>query len=339
MKRSPKYTGYLLFSIVFLGIMAAYGLDNTLSSRPSLPQNSALPVTITPTCLDRSEIPFSEYHWLYMPSSPSELNTREYYGFLGGQLIINGVVDASDCPLNGLWPTGYANACGLEKGLDIIVELQNMYDDEILQVGMQVGVPPVMLKQLIRYESQFWPARYGIYHFGLSHLTLIGASNAIQWSPEIYNDLCQEVYNGPCPGFYYQSFPGYDNILSGQLLSMLDANCPTCEYSIDLVKAQNSIYYIGQSLMSYCRQTSQIVYNVTNQHSSFSVDYATIWKLTLLNYNAGPKCVHEALKATYDDTNTSMSWSRISGNVPEGACEEGVRYVNNITAPYYTFTP
>ena len=33
-----------------------------------------------------------------------------------------------------------------------------------------------MLKQLIRYESQFWPTRYGYYHFGLGHLTAPGAT-------------------------------------------------------------------------------------------------------------------------------------------------------------------
>jgi hypothetical protein len=236
-----------------------------------------------------------------------------------------------------VWPTGYANACGLERSESVVFELQNIYDDEILQVGREVGTPPVMLKQLLRYESQFWPIRHGVYHFGLGHLTLVGAANVIQWSPELYNEMCVQVYNGSCPTAYNQSYLGFDNLLSGQLLSLLDASCPDCPYKIDLEKAQDSIYYIGQALMSYCKQTSQIVYNVTDQHSSYTVDYATIWKLTLLNYNAGPQCVFNALDGAY--SGSALSWNEIAGNVPSGACQSGLDYANNITAPYYSFTP
>lgn len=117
-----------------------------------------------PICLDRSNIPDNEMHWLYMPKLGSELATNEYYGYLAGQLIKAGAVDASDCPLNGLWPNGYANSCGLEKSHQLSVRLQNIYDDDILTAGKNVGIPPVMLKQLIRYESQFWPVQMGPYH-------------------------------------------------------------------------------------------------------------------------------------------------------------------------------
>ena len=54
----------------------------------------------TPVCLDRSDIPDDELHWLYVPSDPTELATQEYYGYLAGQLIRSGVVNASDCPLH-----------------------------------------------------------------------------------------------------------------------------------------------------------------------------------------------------------------------------------------------
>jgi hypothetical protein len=338
LKGLEKKTRYLVLGLLFLTFIAAAQLNGKEQQDQALrvPQSQ---IAITPTCLDRSDIPDSEYHWLYFPTSPSELATQEYYGFLGGQLIRNGVVDASDCPADGLYPNGYANACGMEAGQDIIFELQNVYDDEIVQVGRDIGTPPVMLKQLIRYESQFWPIRYSTYHYGLGHLTLIGAANAIQWSPELYDDLCTQVYNGPCPQSYNQSYLGFDNLLSGQLLSLMDAGCPDCEYKIDIARAENSIQYVGQALMSVCKQTSQIVYNVTGEHSSATVDYATIWKLTLVNYNAGPQCVFDALDAAYTPTTTKLTWASISANFTSPGCKEGLSYTNNITAKYYSFTP
>lgn len=335
--RIKKSFFLIYFITVALLLISARFLNPKSSQDIYAPPSNENPQALIPTCLDRSDIPLNEYHWLHLPTTSDELATREYYGFLAGELIKNGVVDASDCPLGGVWPTGYANACGLERSEDIVFELQNIYDDEILQVGREVGVPPVMLKQLLRYESQFWPIRYGVYHFGLGHLTLVGAANVIQWSPELYNEMCFQVYNGPCPTAYNQTNVGFDNLLSGQLLSLLDASCPDCPYKIDLEKAQESVSYIGQALMSYCRQSSQIVYNVTNQHSGYSVDYATIWKLTLLNYNAGPQCVYTALDNAY--SGGEITWSAVVANVPAGPCQSGLDYVNNITAPYYSFTP
>jgi hypothetical protein len=338
LKTQEKRFRFLFLGILLLSLMSARYIGDAGYSGPEL-VNDPSQIAITPTCLDRGDIPDSEYHWLYFPATADEMATQEYYGFLAGQLIRTGVVDASDCPLNGVWPTGYANACGLEKTEEIVFTLQNIYDDEILQVAREIGVPPLMLKQLIRYESQFWPTRFGTYHFGLGHLTLVGASNAIQWNPELYNQLCTIVYNGPCPQSYNQTYLGFDNLLSGQLLNLMDSSCPECEYKFDVEKAENSIYYIGQSLMSYCKQTSQIVYNVTGQHSSFAVDYATIWRLTLLNYNAGPTCVYNALDAAYTPTTEELSWSVIAANITGSVCEIGLDYVNNITSQYYTFTP
>lgn len=294
---------------------------------------------VTPTCLNRADIPASEYHWLHVPASPGELATSEYYGFLAGQLIIYGVVDAEECPLGGVWPTGYANACGLDKTRDIVIELQNVYDDEILQAFHDTGVPPVMLKQLLRYESQFWPVRHGAYHFGLGHLTLIGASSALQWNPVLYGEICLETYNGPCPGNYIGSYSSYDNILAGELLGLLDASCEDCEYKIDVDKAEDSVGLVAQILMGYCKQTSQIVYNVTGKFSGYTVDYATIWKMTLLNYNAGPHCVYNALNDIYTPESGELTWSQISGSVSGDGCVSGVNYANGITGPYYGFVP
>lgn len=316
-------------SLLFLSVMSAGKLPQKFSEDVLIvrEQTSAL-ANKTPACLDRSAIPKEELHWLYMPSSPKELATNEYYGFLSGQLIQTGAVNASDCPLNGLWATGYANACGLEKTREASLYLQNVYDDEILAVGNGIGVPPVMMKQLIRYESQFWPMPWGPYHTGLGHLTWIGASNALLWSPQL---LLETKANAP------------DQLssLPDTLLSMMNASCPTCTYKMDVPKAEKSVHYLGEALLGYCRQTSQVVQNATDKNAADVVDYATIWKLTLLNYNTGPLCVYDAINASYGSVDkkadTKLSWNVIAKNIDNKYCQRGIRYVENITAPYYDF--
>jgi hypothetical protein len=64
-----------------------------------------------------------------------------------------------------------------------------------------------------------------------------------------------------------------------------------------------------------------------------------MWKLTLLNYNAGPQCVFNALDAAYTPTTGRLSWGSIASRISGAFCEAGLDYVNNITSQYYTFSP
>ncbi|MDD2921626.1 MAG: hypothetical protein PHQ36_05005 [Anaerolineales bacterium] len=323
------FCGALMFSIFSLG-----KLSQNFSNDASVLQKKNIDlVNVAPVCLDRSAIPNEELHWLYMPQNSSELATSEYYSYLSGQLITSGAVNASDCPLGGLWSNGYANACGLEKTRDASLYLQNVYDDEILAAGKGLGVPPIMVKQLIRYESQFWPVQMGQYHFGLGHLTDIGASNALTRSVALSSD----AYANLPPGSHVTS-----TVLSSQLLSMMNAACSTCPYKIDVPKAEQSIVYLAEVLLGYCRQTSQIVYNATKKNPGNVVDYATIWKLTLLNYNAGPFCVYNAVTKSYQsgdaNENGKLTWGVIvDATANDTSCARGVPYVENITQKYYDF--
>jgi hypothetical protein len=288
----------------------------------SAAQRAIQPQNVTPVCLDRSNIPASENHWLHIPASPSELATHEDYAYLSGQLIQAGVVNASDCPLGGIWPDGYATACGLARTRPASIYLQNVYDDEILAAGKDIGVPPVMIKQLIRYESQFWPVQWGPYHFGLGHLTSPGATEALFWNRALSEDVASAA-------------PGAVNLPSS-LLSMMNAYCPTCSYGLDIPKAERSIPLIAQVLLGYCKQTTQIVYNATKVSPGDVVDYATIWKLTLLNYNAGPNCVFDAVKSNFS-LGSQLSWVGIADKLTLNMCIRGVGYSDTITAPYYEF--
>lgn len=287
-------------------------------ARPSAPASDILPANVTPLCLDRSNIPADEMHWLYMPSRASELATSEDFAFLSGQLIQTGAVNASDCPLGGLLPDGYATGCGLAKTRSASLYLQNVYDDAILAAGRESGVPPVMLKRLIRFESQFWPVRWGPYHYGLGHLTSMGATSALLWNANLYQNMLFQTPNGAD--------------MSQSLLSLMDASCPTCTYRIDIAKAQSSIPYIAQVLLAYCRQTTQIVFNATKVSARDVVDYPTIWKLTLLNYNAGPMCAFDAVKSNFA-LGSKLSWNGIADNMTLNMCIRGVAYSDSITSP------
>lgn len=104
---------------------------------------------------------------------------------------------------------------------------------------------------------------------------------------------------------------------------------------VDVTKAERSIFYLAEVLLAYCKQTSQVVYNATKKSAGDVVDYATIWQLTLLNYNVGPNCVYDGIRASY--SSEKVNWSTISENIQDKYCRRGVDYVEKITAPYYEF--
>jgi hypothetical protein len=279
-------------------------------------------------CLNRVHIPQEDLHWVYVPETADELFTDDPLYFLAGQLIINKVVDASYCPAGGLTLNGYANACGMAASLDTVIIVQNLVNEPILQAFIDVGTPPVMLKQLIRYESQFWPGIQDDIHYGYGHITNIGIRNAMQWNPELYAKVCP---------------PGVDCVtdwrIADDILNSLVATCPTCPYGVNLNVAYRSVDILAETLLGYCFQTAQMVYNATGWQSSLAVDYATIWKLTLMNYNAGTQCTYDTIVKTFEYTEGPMRWSDVSANVSGEACIRGLAYANQITTKAFDFPP
>lgn len=282
------------------------------------------------TCLNRVNIPIGDMHWVYVPESADQLYTEEKYYFLAGQLISHHIVDASDCPSGGLMLNGYANACGMEKAFQTVIVVQNMLNEPILQAWEDVGVPPVLLKQLIANESQFWPSQYSLFHYGFGHMTNIGIRNAVQWNPNLYSKVCPESEDGSC----------VTNISAAyQILASLINTCDTCEFGIDPYMANRSVDILAESLLGYCYQTERLIVNATGWHSSIATDYATIWKLTLMDYNAGSQCVYDTLVSTFEATQGPMNWSDISAHVSGDLCVRGVYYANQITTKVFDFPP
>ena len=193
-----------------------------------------------------------------------------------------------------------------------------------------MGVPPVLLKQMIRYESQFWPSQYNETHFGFGHITNIGMRNALQWNSDLYAKVCPASAGETCAS----------NIsLADQILSSLIATCDTCENGIDPNAANRSVDILAEVLLGHCYQTARLVFNATSWHSSLAVNYATIWKLTLMNYNAGSQCVYDTIASTFEVTEGPMNWSDITANVSGEQCIRGLTYANQITAKAFNFPP
>jgi len=311
-----------LFSLLFVVILLiSLGNPNLFTSQPK-----SVSAQTESVCLNRVDIPISDLHWVYVPESPDELYTEERYFFLAGQLISAGVVDASDCPSGGLMLNGYANACGMSEAMPTVIAVQNLMNEPILQAYEDVGVPPVLLKQVISTESQFWPSQQTIVHYGYGHITNIGIRNALQWNADLRAKVCP---SGDC----------VTNISAAdQILSSLIATCDTCEYGIDIEEAERSVDILAETLLGYCFQSEQLVRNATGWNANLATDYATIWKVTLMNYNVGSQCVYDTLEATFDFTQGPMNWSDVSANVTEG-CIRGLTYANQITAKTFDFPP
>ena len=318
-KRFPKFL--LLLSAVLGFFLLTGGISFPI-------QDSMVVAQTTSTCLARVNISTNDLHWAYVPETPDQLYTEERLFFLAGQLIEQGVVDAGTCPSGGLMTNGYANACGMDAAMDMVIIVQNLLNEPILQAYEDVGVPPVILKQLISTESQFWPSQYDAYHYGFGHLTNVGIRNALQWNPDLYNKVC------PSSGDCLTSFS-----IADQILSSLVTTCDTCEYGINMQAANRSVDILAESLLGYCYQTERLVYNATGWYSGYAVDYATIWKLTLMDWNAGSQCVYNTLASTFNYTNGPMRWSDISAHVSGDMCIRGLQYANTITAKVFDFPP
>jgi len=316
---------FIVSIAVFLLFLSAMGVKSIFGS-----QVQDVVAQAVPSCLNRTNIPIADLHWIYVPDNAAALHTEEDYYYLAGQLIINNVVDASTCPNGGLTLNEYANACGMSLAHPKVVELQNIIDEAILKTWPNVGVPPVLLRQLIRQESQFWPSINSQTHYGYGHVTNMGIRNALEWNPDLRQKVCPAGSGWACT---------YDQSIVKEILKTLVVTCPTCANGIDTEAANHSVDILAEVVLGYCYQTAQLIYNATGWYSSNAVDYATLWKLTLMDYNAGSQCVFDTVAKTFKIVQGPMSWEDLSSRVTGDLCIRGKTYANQITAKYYNFPP
>ena len=85
----------------------------------------------------------------------------------------------------------------------------------------------------------------------------------------------------------------------------------------------------GHTMLDNCDQAGTIVRNVSNDATGKAASYEDLSKFTLVNYNAGPGCLGDAIQATRDN-NQAYEWPNVAANL-EGACTLGSEYVDDMS--------
>jgi hypothetical protein len=268
--------------------------------------------------------------WLSTPEFTELLATAEDYMFLAGKLIRQGVVDASECPNGGVLPNGYADTCGMEKARPIVEDWQNQFDERIIEVAQETGVPAQLLKNLFAQESQFWPGAFNrMGHLGLGHLTDQGAEVLLLWNRSFFDQFCPLVlHTDACTKGYLNLDPPEQAILRGALALQANADCPECPAGIDLSHTNLTIDLFAQTLLANCDQVGQIVFNASRQRAGAVSNYEDLWKFTLANYHAGPGCLSYAIHRAWSP-GSRLTWERVSGQFTP-ACQGVLGYVDNV---------
>ncbi len=269
--------------------------------------------------------------WISTPTESEKLGTDIPYAYLAANLIRNGAVDASICADGGLLPDGEgASACGMDAAREAVIAWQNQFDELILNAAKDSGVPAHLLKNLFAVESQFWPGASLKSDVGLGQLTEHGADTTLMWNPPFFYQFCPLVMDSmECGKGYLGLDAEQQEYARLALISAVNANCEDCPLGIDLDRAKFSITVFAQTLLANCGQAGQLVKNFTGGAAGKSASYEDLWKLTLVNYNAGPGCLGDALDATLI-AKQGLTWENISTHLSPG-CEGAVGYVEEIS--------
>ena len=269
--------------------------------------------------------------WLTSPETTDDLATDISYYYLAGSLITYDVVDASMCLDGGIQAPNIASPCGVEAARPMLVEWQNRFDPQIMQVAQEVGVPARLLKNVFARESQIWPGLFTTYEeAGLGQLTSNGADTVLLWNESFFRQFCPLVLDQKyCTGSYWQLGKFEQAMLRGALVQKVDASCPDCPAGIDLTQADYSVRVFAEGILANCEQVAQTVYNVTGYTAGQVSSYEDLWRFTLVNYNAGPGCLYNGLARTWN-FRQPFTWETVSANL-DPVCQIAVGYVEDIT--------
>jgi hypothetical protein len=268
--------------------------------------------------------------WLSTPTQSETLGTDVPYTYLAENLIRQGVVDASLCANGGLLPDGGVNTCGMETARIAVNEWQNQFDGVILEVAKDTGVPAYLLKNLFAVESQFWPGSGLKSDVGLGQLTEQGADTTFLWNPPFFYQFCPSIMDSDqCNKGYLHLDEDQQEFVRQSLISAVNATCENCPLGIDMDRANFSIGVFAHTLLANCGQAGQLVENITDDAAGVSASFEDLWKFTLVNYNAGPGCLGDALDVTYGE-DQELNWENVSSHLA-GTCEGAVEYVNKVS--------
>src|SRR5215208_6675566 len=167
--------------------------------------------------------------WLSTPTESEKLGTDVPYNYLAAQLIRQQVVDASSCADGGLMPDESASNCGMEVARDAVRDWQNQFDEIIMNVAQDTGVPAHLLKNLFANESQFWPGAHLKSDIGLGQLTEQGADTTLLWNPPFFYQFCPLVMDSAeCSKGYLHLDDEQQEYVRLALIDAINANCDEC---------------------------------------------------------------------------------------------------------------
>lgn len=269
--------------------------------------------------------------WLTTPKDATELASSESYYYLAGALIKRGTVDVSLCADDGLQADGAASECGLEAAKPAVLEWQNQFDVQIMDVATTTDIPAKLMKSIFQRESQLWP---GIFHdmkeAGLGQLTEDGADTVLLWNPDFFHQFCPLIYNqNLCQRGFGNLEPDQQSVLRGALVNKVNADCPECTAGIDLTQANFSVNVFAETLKGNCEQTGRIVHMATKLQPGEVSTYRDLWLMTLVNYNAGPGCLQNAVQAVVR-AQQPLTFENVAAML-EPVCQSSLKYITDIT--------
>ncbi len=268
--------------------------------------------------------------WLASPEHPDGLYSDQPFYYLAASLINQGMVDVSACPDGGLETVETASQCGVEAARYLLNDWQNQFDSKIIQIAEETGIPAQLMKNVFSRESQFWPGFSSSYkEAGLGHLSDLGADTVLLWNPSFFSQFCPLVLDTTiCQKGFGNLDINQQEMLRGALVQKVNAACPDCPMGIDLRQANFSISIFARSLLANCEQVGQIIYNTTQKTAGEVSFYEDLWRFTLVNYNAGPGCLTNAIQQTYGN-NEPLLWENVIYYL-EPACQASIDYVEDI---------
>lgn len=269
--------------------------------------------------------------WLTTPKDSSGLQSAISYYYLAGMLIQNNKVDAGGCPNNGLQADLTATTCGVEAAKPQVTEWQNRFDEEIIQVSRDSGVPGQLLKNIFGRESQLWPGIYYSYkEAGLGQMTELGADTVLLWNPSFYEQFCPLILSKESCALGFGNMQSIEqDLLRGALVRHVNATCPSCPEGIDLSQVNFSVRVFAEGLAANCEQVGQIIRNSTLRSPGQVSSFADLWRFTLVNYNAGSGCLAKAINEAWN-YGERLTWENVSSRLPD-ACRGAIRYVEDIS--------
>lgn len=270
--------------------------------------------------------------WLANSQHAEQLATDEPLTYLAGQLIKYKLANASACPDGGLLQNGYASPCGLMEARWEVTRWQNRLDRHILHTARGIGIPSQLLKNVLIQESQLWPTTMeGDYQeYGLGHTTELGAETTLLWNETLYKEFCPYVIGSEtCQRGYPNLTEDQKALLRGAFLKQSSVDIEDIVYNEDLELYRDRIDLFAKSLVGHCQQTQQMITNITGKKGGDVASYEDLWKYTIANYNAGSRCIGDALDQT-SRKGLSLTWENVSTTLNVN-CPAAVEYIDTIT--------